>query len=284
MTQELFNFKVSFSLAEQRIKTELLNSANPQVRTSAATRTVYWHCKTCSIDKHIPLNSQGNLLFNISHQKYLRTHTWDRGCRLQFISEIPQCQHFDLRGLPSAQEECTLPSQKVPSGQAPVNSQLFQEPLLPQLPEGDKLVPNFTEPKTPPPQERFFVQEPKATVPQELIVPSPSVISGPHPNRTQEPGHYRPGPQRYRYPESTCIYQSILASKGRLAHTAPHKSVRFYPQGTESLDISRAFAPSTNGSKLIEIHQLYSDLSLQVTRSTEAGYHLSVQRLASPKD
>jgi hypothetical protein len=267
MSQELFNFKVSFSLAEQRIKSELLNLADPQVRTCAATRTVHWHCKTCLSDKQIPLDLQGNLLFNIGHQKYLRTHTWVKGCRLQFISEIPQSQHFDPRGPPSAQEECTLPSQRAPSGQAPINSQLFQGPLLPQLPEGDKLVP-----------------KPKATVPQELVAPSPSVIPGPLSSRTQEPGHYRPGPQRYGYPESTCIHQSILASKGRLTHTAPHKSVRFYPRGTEPPDISRVFAPSTNGSKLVEIHQLYSDLSLQVTRSSEGGYHLSVQKLASPKD
>jgi hypothetical protein len=197
------------------------------------------------------------------------------------LTETPQCQHSKTHRAPPGQEQCTAPSQRVPSGQIPTTSQLSQGPPLPRVLEGDKLVPNFPEPKTHLHQERSFVQRPKATVSQGLIVlSSPETCKPP----TKEPGYYRPGSQRLVYPEKSHIHQSILASKGRLSHRAPHKSGRFFPVGTEPADLTRAFATNPDGSKLIEIHQLFSDLSLQVTRASESGYHISVQRLASPQD
>jgi hypothetical protein len=189
------------------------------------------------------------------------------------FSCVPQSQQFDPRR-PLAEKSAHFYAKAPLSGQTSLNSQ-----------KGDNLVPRFTEPKGPLLQESLFVQEPQVIVHQELIVPSPPVTSGAHLTRTQKPGRYRPGPQGFKYPEDSCIHQSILASKGQLTHTAPHKSVRFYPHGTEASDLTRAFAPSSNSStRLVEIHQLYSDQSLQVTRLSEKGYHLSVQRLANPKD
>jgi hypothetical protein len=180
---------------------------------------------------------------------------------------------------------CTPLSRRATSGQTPKGSQLSQGPPLSQLSQGDRLVPITTESETSPPQERILVQEPKATCAPELVVPNTPVTQGPHSGKSEKPSRFRPGPQRYEYPKDTSIHRSLIAAKGQLSDTAPYKSGRFFPFGTEPLDIQKAFAPQgANSSRLKEIHQLYSDLTLQITRMTETGYSLTSQKLASPRD
>jgi hypothetical protein len=296
MSQELFHFKVSLSLDERpelKLKSRNLTAAarqqsvNPLLGNSSIGRTVHWHCKTCLSDKRIPLDSQGKLIFDSSHQEFLDSHIWKRGCRLQLVSDIPECQHLVTKGPPVKEEVCTPLPQRATSGQTSKGSQLSQVPPLPQL-QGDTLAPIITETEPSPPQERILVQKPKATCAPELVVP---VAEGPHSGKkglqafSGKSSRFRPGPQRYEYPKDTSIHRSLIAAKGQLSNTAPHKSGRFYPFGTEPIDVQRVFAPqASNNSRLKEVHQLYSDLTLQITRATETGYSLTSQKLASPKD
>jgi hypothetical protein len=160
-------------------------------------------------------------------------------------------------------------------------------PLWPQSSQGDTLDPSVTGAENSPQQERFLNQKPKATCALEPVVPVRGPHSGQGNPRTSsgKPSLFRPGPQRYTYPADTIIHRTLIAAKNRLSDSAPYKSGRVYPFGTEPEDVQTAFTPLANGdSQLIETHQLYSDLTLQIVRKTKSGYLLTTQKIASPRD
>jgi hypothetical protein len=230
----------------------------------------------------LPLDSQGNLIFNTAHQEYLETHNWKKGCRLQYISNIPECQHLIPEGHPRV------------TPQASKDRQLSQRAPLPQTSEDQTVVPKKAASDIPPPQGENLTQK-KATSASRLFVPKVTESPGPHLGKKLEPGHqvisgkssepkatFRPGPQSYQYPEDSAIHQALIAAEGQLSKASPYKSGRYYPLGLEPKDIAQAFSNQGN-SKLLEVHQLYSDGTVQITRASNSGYTLTSQRLAIPE-
>jgi hypothetical protein len=104
-------------------------------------------------------------------------------------------------------------------------------------------------------------------------------------HQNSKPGNKlpQPSPQGFQYLEGTAIHSSLLAANGRCSNTAPHKCGRYYPKGTTPADIEKAFAPQGR-SRLIKIHQLFSDKTLQVTRATAGGHILTSQKLHCPQE
>jgi hypothetical protein len=96
------------------------------------------------------------------------------------------------------------------------------------------------------------------------------------------PQSSQPSHQGHQYLEGTAIHSSLVAAQGRRSDTTPHKCGRYYPFGTAPQDIEKAFAHQGK-SKLLEIHQLFSDNTLQITRATGGGHLLTSEILHCPK-
>jgi hypothetical protein len=61
-----------------------------------------------------------------------------------------------------------------------------------------------------------------------------------------------------------------------------HKGGQVFPEGTAPRHIVKAFA-SQGGKRLLEVHQIFSDHTLQITRSLSGGGHLvTTEQLPGP--
>jgi hypothetical protein len=195
--------------------------------------------------------------------------------------------HLFVAGAENSPEKESLLIQELKATCASHSVDPAKEPLRPQELQGDTLDSSGTGAENSPEKGSLLNQKLKATCAFDSVTP----VRESHPGQKEpripsgKPRLFRPGPQRFEYPTDSLIHRNLIAAQYRLSNSAPFKSGRIYPHGTEPRDLRVAFTPPTNGgSQLIETHQLYSDLTLQIVRKNPAGFVLTTQKLASPRD